>query len=171
MANSAPSRAQRFSRCLLERSRDLFRSNQSRSARFNSARSTSPSPIRSSSRSISGALDCQAAHLAQTSLAMLQFPANPLRYRVGFGLAVLLPFVVATLTALITRGTGEFQNRGAEICLMTIMAVSWLPFVFLLRLPRWKRILFAAVSLPLSFAGSILFEMWIACALFGNCPV
>jgi len=84
--------------------------------------------------------------LAQTSLAMLQFPANPLRYRVGFGLAVLLPFVVATLTALITRGAGEFQNRGAEICLMTIMAVSWLPFVFLLRLPRWKRILFAAVS-------------------------
>jgi len=117
------------------------------------------------------AYDCQAAHFAQTSLAMLQFPANPLGYRVGFGLAVLLPFVVATLTALITRGAGEFQNRGAEICLMTIMAVSWLPFVFLLRLPRWKRILFAAVSLPLSFAGSILFEMWIACALFGNCPV
>ena len=95
---------------------------------------------------------------------------NSRRYGVGFGVAVLLPFIVAAILAIVTNGMRS-ENRIAGIVGMAVMATSGLPFVFLLRLPRWKKILSGALSLPISFVASLICELGFACLFFGNCPL
>ena len=92
-------------------------------------------------------------------------------YDLGFGLAVLLPFLVGALYGLLTKGTAGTQVRGVDVCAFALMTLSGLPFVLMLHLPRWKKVLSAVLSLPISFILSWASEIFVTCELFGNCPL
>ena len=82
--------------------------------------------------------------------------------------AVLMPFCCSTLAVVLTHGV-SFGNRTLDFAAGVVTIVSGLPFVGVLSISSWRKVIFCAFVVLLGLICAFLWSLWLSCAAYGSC--